>query len=316
MQKAFFCLRVKTATLFIGLCDLFSHMLVLFALCTIITRPTLFNYYTRQNIQDLRSAQIAPSGDSQADRSYANSAFFAPSDDVSRGSLNTYIANGKYPQNEYMINNYSAMFNRQNNMLVFMVTLCSSLSTLMLIYGVLKNRASYLMPFFCIKVFQVVVTSLSALGFYSCLPNVKLYLASSNRTNPSPLNTFLLSLDKQTLDLLLFTFLLVVVLIKVYLVVVVWRCYRYMITSDSFRYSSTQRFFNATEESFIKMDDDGLLAPPKYEDVILHKGSNVSPPPYSAYTTSPAPTATASTIEGAGTSTISSIEPRNAVQLV
>jgi hypothetical protein len=93
-----------------------------------------------------------------------------------------------------------------------MILICSIISSILLIYGILKNKACYIMPYFCIKVFHVIIATLTTLGFYSAIPNVKLWLT---RMNGLPYKHYLLNIDKQTLDLLVFIILLIFIMIKV-----------------------------------------------------------------------------------------------------
>jgi lysosomal-associated transmembrane protein len=96
--------------------------------------------------------------------------------------------------------------------MTFMVGMGSALITTMYIYGIIKNRGNYLLPYFCLKVFNVVITFLTTLGFYSCLPNIKLWIKMHS---DFPYKEELLAMDKQTLDLLLFSTLVAVTLLKV-----------------------------------------------------------------------------------------------------
>lgn len=69
-----------------------------------------------------------------------------------------------------------------------------------------------MIPYFLIKVFNVVMAILSVLGFYTYLPNVTSWLYM----HPNfPLRNFLINLDNQTLQLIFFAFLLLLILVKV-----------------------------------------------------------------------------------------------------
>lgn len=46
------CFRVKSTGLFIGVVDLFLHLLLLMALCTAITRPAIYDYYMKHLSQE------------------------------------------------------------------------------------------------------------------------------------------------------------------------------------------------------------------------------------------------------------------------
>ena len=148
------------------------------------------------------------------------------------------------------------------------------------------------MPYFSIKVFQVVVTCLTTLGFYSTLPDVRQWLKM--QTN-FPLKDAIAGLDRHYLELFVFILFLLTILIKLYVVVTVWYCYRHICDINAYR---SQSFFSlrtsnigyvgggaggATERpevldengfAIYKTDDEYLLAnrligpPPKYEDII------------------------------------------------
>jgi len=132
------------------------------------------------------------------------------------------------------------------------------------------------MPYFSIKVFQVVMACLTTLGFYNCLPNVRSWIETHRYF---PMKKELLLLENQTLELFVFSILISSVLIKLYIVIIVWYCYRYMITIESFRHMNSttsssgyclpgadelnNNGFKADEEQFVTAQP-----PPKYDDII------------------------------------------------
>lgn len=139
----------------------------------------------------------------------------------------------------------------------------------MLIYGIIKNKPSYLMPYFSIKVFQVVMATLTTLSFYTCLPNVRFWIQSQSFF---PLKSKLLSMDNQSLDLFVFSVLLASILAKFYVVIIVWYCYRHMISLESFRntsYSSSGNGYFDESNTGVKFDEESYMSlPPKYEEVV------------------------------------------------
>lgn len=139
----------------------------------------------------------------------------------------------------------------------------------MLLYGVRKSKPSYLMPYFSIKVFQLVMATLATLSFYTCLPNVKFYIQSQSYFISK---NKLLSMESQTLDLLVFSILLASILVKFYVVIIVWYCYRDMITIESFRnqsYSPSSNGYIEESNTGVKFDEESFMTlPPKYEEVI------------------------------------------------
>lgn len=181
--------------------------------------------------------------------------------------------------NDIVFNFFYSYF-LEDKSIAFLVTSFSSFLTMMLIYGIIKNRPSYLMPYFSIKVFQVVMGCLTTLGFYSCLPNVRLWIETHHFF---PMKKELLLLENQTLELFVFSILLTSILVKLYVVIIVWYCYRYMVTIKSFVNmggSSTGAIgsnltnmagvysFNDSSVGY-KIDDESLISqPPKYEEII------------------------------------------------
>jgi hypothetical protein len=182
----------------------------------------------------------------------------------------------------------------EDRSIAVLVTTCSSLITMMLIYGVLYNKPSYLMPYFSIKVFQVVITCITTLGFYSTLPNIKDWLKTQSSFLPYK-ETFL-QLDSQTLELFVFAIFLMTILIKLYVVITVWYCYRHMMLIESYRNQTILHLRSATNGGGVngggggcmgrnsisngedtnngfKIDDESLItsgigSPPKYEEII------------------------------------------------
>ena len=179
------------------------------------------------------------------------------------------------------LKNYESLLFLEDRSVIFLITLFSSAIVLMLIYGVMKNKPSYLMPYFSIKIFQVLMSCLTTLGFYSCLPNVRVWI--QNHTY-FPYKNTLLVLDNHTLELFAFSFLLSTILIKLYTCIIVWYCYRYMLTMQAYRNggvggshcrsttlegSTGINFDDNNFNSEFKIDDETLInKPPKYEDVV------------------------------------------------
>ena len=97
-------------------------------------------------------------------------------------------------------------------MITFLAATGTAMITTIYIYGITQNKASYLLPYFCLKVFNVVITMMTTLGFYSCLPNVKLWIKVQAYL---PYKDEILSIDKQTLELIMFASLLIITLFKV-----------------------------------------------------------------------------------------------------
>lgn len=113
-----------------------------------------------------------------------------------------------------------------------------------MIYGAIKGKSLYLMPFFCLQAFDFFVTrysisycipylhiiikkffSLSVIGYLSFVPDIRQVLL---RTPNMPLRNELLALDPQFLSLLVLAGILVNLIVKLYFINVVWSCYKYL----------------------------------------------------------------------------------------
>lgn len=154
------------------------------------------------------------------------------------------------------------------------------------------------MPYFSIKVFQVVMACLTTLGFYNCLPNVRYWIETHRYF---PMKKELLLLENQTLELFVFSILISSVLIKLYIVIIVWYCYRYMITIESFRHmnntTSPVGFRSPSVDELnntgFKADDEPFMTtqpPPKYDDIVKHPKVASSPTAYSSQAQASIPT--------------------------
>ncbi|PSN39580.1 hypothetical protein C0J52_21878 [Blattella germanica] len=99
------------------------------------------------------------------------------------------------------------------------VTFCTFAITLLMLFGAVKGKPSYLMPFFCLQVFDFCIVSLTAVGYLCYLPDIPRLVAD----NPQlPFQEELLRLNPQCLSLLvLFTF-MVAMMLKVSFYVIIY----------------------------------------------------------------------------------------------
>lgn len=290
------CLKVKQASLFVGIVDLILHMMVLTKLFALYSHPNLFDHYYANSL----SLIVSPSSSfysnslkniNDIDAANSNSqlqltsTLLAPTS-LSRNSnqlyqwhLKSQIKLNRQFDSDSFGSQYSTVSMSRDKSIAFLVTTFSAFLTIMLIYGIIKNRPSYLMPYFSIKVFHVVMGCLTTLGFYSCLPNVRLWIETHHFF---PMKKELLLLENQTLELFVFSILLTSILVKLYVVIIVWYCYRHMVSLKSFvNMSATSGLaanslsanlglhsFNGTSVGY-KIDDETLINnPPKYEDIM------------------------------------------------
>lgn len=147
--------------------------------------------------------------------------------------------------------------NHQDLNVGVVVTFCTFAITLLMVYGAVKGKPSYLMPFFCLQVFDFCIASLTAVGYLCYLPDIHRLVAVSRHI---PFQEELLRLNPQCLSLLvLFTF-VAAMMVKAYFICVVWSCYKYL----SLRLVAAQRTIH-----YIDPDNQSLLPDlPDYETAI------------------------------------------------
>lgn len=328
-QPILCCLKIKPATLFIGVTDLMMHMMVLATLFAAYSHPALFDHYYSNSISlvvsptsslysipmsankngDLKQSTLfsGATAHSSGTSSVLNQADFIKFSEQGNNNhassvQNPNAINGPFlwqlqqakprPFVESFQDKTTSIEIQSNRLgvpkeksLAFLITIFSSFLTIMLIYGILKNKGNLLMPYFSIKVFQVVMACLTTLGFYNCLPNVRWWIETHRYF---PLKRELLLLENQTLELFVFSILISSVLIKLYIVIIVWYCYRYMITLESFRNMHSTSIGYAlgslsTEDlnnNGFKTDEENHMStqppPPKYDDIMKQAQANTS----------------------------------------
>ncbi|KAI0237609.1 Lysosomal-associated transmembrane protein 4A [Lamellibrachia satsuma] len=168
---------------------------------------------------------------------------------------------------------------REDKFICMLLVLSSFVITLMLIYGALQGRQAYLMPFFCVQVFDFCMSCLTAVGYFSYLPNIKKWIMLQQNL-PADTKAQLLAMDDDMLMMLVVLAFLLVLTVKAYLIGVVWACYKYL----------AQYHLNSTDTglgSFEAGNPGQVVLPPKYEDAIAMEQHQVEPlqtppPPYTA----------------------------------
>ncbi|XP_019617865.1 PREDICTED: lysosomal-associated transmembrane protein 4A-like [Branchiostoma belcheri] len=99
-----------------------------------------------------------------------------------------------------------------DNCVALAITFFTFTMTLLMLYGAIKHRAGYLLPFFCIQVFDFTVGCLTAIGFVSYMPNIRTFMEQ----NPNlPYREELMKMDPQYLLLICMAIFFLVMIIKV-----------------------------------------------------------------------------------------------------
>jgi len=235
-----FCCHVRTGTAILGLFHLILHSALFFALVTVFICPKQAQDYDRRLMLAL---------DLEANQSHEEGILL---------QHKTWSGEDKF--------------------LSVLLTGAMIFLTFMLIYGTVRGRASYLVPFFCLQMFDFCVTALVFLGYISYIPDLKSWFSTHN----VPYSAEIAAMNADALMLIVVAVAAVILVGKAYLLGVVWSCYKYLLSVEqqalyggSFEMDGYNQRIN---------DDAEMLLPPKYEDVIhmpIYVANEPPPPPYS-----------------------------------
>lgn len=143
---------------------------------------------------------------------------------------------------------------------VEVVVLLATLTiTMLLIYGAIKGKPSYLMPFFCLQLFDLSIACLTAMSSICYLPDMHRVIQDNPRL---PMQPNLLKLSPHVLAFVVLIAFTVIMFIKAYLVGIVWACYRYL-TLRSLASARTSQMVNDFVPESPPPDIQDLL--PDYE---------------------------------------------------
>jgi len=126
--------------------------------------------------------------------------------------------------------------------------------TFMMLYGAVKERPLYLLPFFCIQVFDFIISCLTAVGHYSWLPSVHEMVANNSDV---PFRSELMKLNSQWVSLSILLLYVLVLMVKAYFLGVVWACYQYLQAKRNVLLT-----YSASE------DGSEVYLPPDYETAV------------------------------------------------
>uniref|UniRef100_A0A8W8M4Y3 Lysosomal-associated transmembrane protein 4A n=3 Tax=Magallana gigas TaxID=29159 RepID=A0A8W8M4Y3_MAGGI len=235
MYKCCFCCHVKTGTLFYGLLQLICHLFLIGGLIFASIHPEILQA-TASKCTDIQ--------------------------------IDTTLKNEEIETQEEII--ITRKMKREDFDLAFIICICMLIIVLFLLYGVVRNRPGYILPFFCLQVFDFSLSCLSIVGYLSYSPNIKLWLRAQGLTCVPGLK-HLMEMDSQWLMLLCLLGFVLFLSIKAYLIGMVWSCYNFLKSSN----------MNCNQIREYNVDPDSqVLLPPKYEEAI--RQGEVNPPPYSA----------------------------------
>jgi len=257
MFKCCFCCHVRTGTLVLGILDLLGHVTGLSLFLVALIHPDLM-----QNI--LPEAPSFPL--TSSDLSNETGKLPAAPRASGRENLQTWM--------------YAKNWNVESLVAAIMLTVASMVIALCLIYGTIRGISKYVTPFFCVQMFDLCLSGLTMLSYFSDLTAVRAWITAQDKL---PFKEQLLAMDNDHLTLLTLVIFIGTLSIKAYFIGVVWSCYKYLKLHEVLGTQSRGRMYST--EASNQPEDTEMLLPPKYEDVLLMPADeNPQEPPPPAYT--------------------------------
>nr|XP_009861540.1 lysosomal-associated transmembrane protein 4A [Ciona intestinalis] len=163
------------------------------------------------------------------------------------------------------------------------ITLISGLA----VFGLIKNRSGFLLPFFICQLFNFLCTIvyIGSVMFY--WPSIKANLLRCPQM-PQEWKDWLMSVDERWLACIVFTILFIIMVIKSYLIAVVYRCYKHITTQQVILRQRQDPEIMCVSNN--KEKSCPIYKPPKYEDIqkvplfddMEEIDTKPAPPPYAA----------------------------------
>ncbi|XP_059483722.1 lysosomal-associated transmembrane protein 4B isoform X1 [Neocloeon triangulifer] len=185
----FFCCHVRTATISIGIWQLMLQVLSLVTMAVMVSHPEL--------VDNSKSITVAPADD-----------------DSLETPLPTPLSR-------------TPPYSRDPNMNT-QINLIAVASTIALIYGAAKGRPFYLLPYFCLKVFDFCLAVVIAISYLCALPSLTALARQAEEQGNELVKKQLHNMNPSALGFVTILALVAALYIKLYLLSVIWRCYRYL----------------------------------------------------------------------------------------
>lgn len=247
-----FCCHVRTGTVILGIWHLILHVLALAILVSMMLRPELIEKLYGNN--GSATTQLS-------------------------GSFITRFRPSVYSHELSDVSNDPKLASIRDEDLhvALAITVCTGVVTLLLLYGTIWGQPTYLMPFFCLQVFDFVLSALTVVGYFSYMPDVRRLVASSRDL---PLQKELLRLDPQWLCTVVMVGFVACMMIKAYVMGIVWSCYKYL------RLRQEASLPDVESDSEVLPYGQALL-PPDYETATKMPAfvPVYAPPPYPNHST-------------------------------
>lgn len=160
-----------------------------------------------------------------------------------------------------------------DHMLGVMIACLSFLFTVMLVYGAAMRRAVYMLPFFCMQVFDLSLYVLASAAVLSFAPQIKHMLEMNPQFQKS-----VAQMNPSQFQLFLLTICFFILLLKIYLMYVVWDCFKYCreLATQAIRCEQANAEAGGNHAVLIFPGEKGnaMAILPSYEDTV-----KVAPPP-------------------------------------
>ncbi|VVC32130.1 Hypothetical protein CINCED_3A008877 [Cinara cedri] len=287
--RCLLCCHVRTGTIFLGLWHLMLQLLAISTMGVVLRHPDLLKITrTLPDPNELPTAlaeRNMPSiNDNAATIDGSTFSNYEQDDgsepDERNGHYYTSATYGMY------VGRPIRYGKKEINVALFLI-FCTLTITIVMIYGAIKGKPKLLIPFFSMQLFDLLVTTLSTLGYLCYLPEFhRLVIRTESTLFPA-----VSSIDSQYISLIIIFCLVFSVISKGYFVAVVWSCYRYL----TLKRASAQPTIHYIESNFVvqnllRPDYDFNMKkfpppPPSYavavgEDTAGH--SEAPPPSYSS----------------------------------
>uniref|UniRef100_H2QWH1 Lysosomal-associated transmembrane protein 4B n=2 Tax=Pan TaxID=9596 RepID=H2QWH1_PANTR len=144
---------------------------------------------------------------------------------------------------------------------LLMILICA-----MATYGAYKQRAAWIIPFFCYQIFDFALNMLVAITVLIYPNSIQEYI---RQLPPNfPYRDDVMSVNPTCLVLIILLFISIILTFKGYLISCVWNCYRYINGRNS-----------SDVLVYVTSNDTTVLLPP-YDDATVNGAAKEPPPPY------------------------------------
>lgn len=249
--RCFFCLHVRTATVLLGIWHLILHVLALSVLAIIMRNHQQLIVEQQTTPEYLEPNNLLPTPLSKVKDN--DNPYYLPTTQDGRTPYSSDMDMGA------------------------LMTVCTLAITLLLVYGTLKGKATHLLPFFCLQLFDFAITTLTATGYFCYLRSVHSLVA--DHWHNLPFRKELLQLSPQYLSLIVLIAFLISMLWKAYCIGIVWRCYKFL-TLRKQAMRSTVHYILPGEGSDRLPEPDYSSLLPDYEAACASVMKQPPPPSY------------------------------------